>query len=203
MLLTRREWPVLLVNLVYVPVFTVIALRRFNFEFVLYVGVILLVGSLVLWKQRQVCFDLTILWGLTIWGLLHLAGGNIRVHGDVLYCLQLIPVVLRYDQLVHCFGFGVATLVCYHLLQAYLRPGVPLRGTLFFLTIMMGCGVGAMNEIVEFIAVKCCEETNVGGYDNTLWDLVFNLLGATLATLWLARRSRRGEFLRGAPKAIE
>jgi putative membrane protein len=196
MLLTRRELPVLIVNLIYIPVFTIIALRELNFEFLLYIGVVLVVGALVVWKQRKVRFDLTILWGLTIWGLLHMAGGNIQVGDDVLYGLQLIPVVLRYDQLVHTFGFGTATLVCYHLLQPYLREGIDRWRTLSVLIVFMGCGLGAINEIIEFIAVKTIKDTHVGGYDNTLWDLIFNLIGGVFAVGWLTvrkqRRRRRG-----------
>ena len=191
MLLTRRETPVLIVNLVYVPAFTVIALRNLNFEFVLYVGVILIVGAWVVWKQRSVRFDLPILWGLTIWGLLHMAGGNVRVGDDVLYGLQLVPVVLRYDQLVHAFGFGTATLVCHHLLKPYLRDGLDRWRTLSILIVLMGSGLGAMNEIIEFIAVKTLPDTHVGGYDNTLWDLIFNLIGGLLAVAWLTVRRRR------------
>ena len=191
MLLTRRETPVLIANLVYVPAFTVIALRNLNFEFVLYVGVILIIAAWVVWKQRSVRFDLPILWGLTIWGLLHMAGGNIRVGDDVLYGLQLIPVVLRYDQLVHAFGFGTATLVCHHLLKPYLRDGLDRWRTLSILIVLMGSGLGAINEIIEFIAVKTLPETNVGGYDNTLWDLIFNLIGGLLAVAWLTLRRRR------------
>ena len=191
MLLRRRETPVLVVNLVYVPAFTVIALRNLNFEFVLYVGVILIVAAWVVWKQRSVRFDLPILWGLTIWGLLHMAGGNIRVGDDILYGLQLIPVVLRYDQLVHAFGFGTATLVCHHLLKPYLRDGIDRWRALSILIVLMGSGLGAINEIIEFIAVKTLPETNVGGYDNTLWDLIFNLIGGLLAVAWLTVRRRR------------
>jgi putative membrane protein len=191
MLLTRRETPVLIANLVYVPAFTVIALRNLNFEFVLYVGVILIVGAWVVWKQRSVRFNLPILWGLTIWGLLHMAGGNIRVGDDILYGLQLIPVVLRYDQLVHAFGFGMATLVCHHLLKPYLRDGIDRWRTLSILIVLMGSGLGAINEIIEFIAVKTLPETNVGGYDNTLWDLIFNLIGGLLAVAWLTLRRVR------------
>ena len=191
MLLTRREAPVLIVNLVYVPAFTVIALRNSNIEFVLYVAVILMVAAWVVWKQRSVRFDLPILWGLTIWGLLHMAGGNIRVGDDILYGLQLIPVVLRYDQLVHAFGFGTATLVCHHLLKPYLRDGLDRWRTLSILIVLMGSGLGAINEIIEFIAVKTLPKTNVGGYDNTLWDLIFNLIGGLLAVGWLTLRRRR------------
>ncbi|MFH1111413.1 MAG: DUF2238 domain-containing protein [Planctomycetota bacterium] len=191
MLLTRRETPVLIANLVYVPAFTVIALRNLNFEFVLYVAVILIVAAWVVWKQRSVRFDLPILWGLTIWGLLHMAGGNIRAGDDVLYGLRLIPVVLRYDQLVHAFGFGTATLVCHHLLKPYLRDGLDRRRTLSILVVLMGSGLGAINEIIEFIAVKTLPDTHVGGYDNTLWDLIFNLIGGLLAVAWLTVRRRR------------
>jgi hypothetical protein len=154
----------------------------------MYVGVILVIGALVLWKQRSVRFEPAILWGLSIWGLLHLAGGNIRVHGEVLYWFQLVPVVLRYDQFVHAFGFGTATLVCHHLLRPYLRGGITHWRTLSVLVLLMGCGLGAINEVLEFLAVKCFEETNVGGYDNTLWDLIFNLIGASVAVAWLAVR---------------
>ena len=53
-----------------------------------------------------------VLWGLTIWGLAHMAGGLLEVDGRVWYRVQLIPVLLRYDQAVHAFGFGFATLAC-------------------------------------------------------------------------------------------
>lgn len=202
MLLTKRELPVLIVNLIYVPIFAVIALRGANYEFLLYVAVILIVGGWILWKQRKVRFDQTILWGLTIWGLLHMAGGNLRVGDGVLYGVALIPLVprfdiLRYDQLVHVFGFGVATLVCHHLLRPYLRERIDRWGTLSFLIVLMGSGFGAVNEIIEFIAVLAMPETGVGGYENTLLDLVFNLIGGILAVFWLACQRKRdaAEFL--------
>jgi hypothetical protein len=45
-------------------------------------------------------------------------------------------------------------------------------------------GVGGINEMVEFIATLIFKDTNVGGFDNTGWDLVFDLVGATAAGLW-------------------
>ncbi len=93
MLRSRDERPVLIANLIYVPYFAVVALHNLNFEFVLYVGVILVVGGVVLWKQPVVRFDTSILWGLTIWGMMHLAGGNVHIDGGVLYNLTLIPLI--------------------------------------------------------------------------------------------------------------
>lgn len=183
--LEKNERVIALVNLIYITVFTAIALRRSNYEFVLYAGVVIAFFLIVLLKQQVVRFDGMILWGLTIWGVLHLTGGNITVGSDVLYAVQLIPGVLRYDQFVHFLGFAVATLVCHHLLRPYLRPGIAAWGTLSVLIVLMGQGLGAANEIIEFIAVRTVPETGVGGYENTLWDLIFNLLGACAAVIYL------------------
>ncbi len=197
MLLKKGELPVLAVNAIYMPLFTVIALRRGSAEFLLYAGIILVLAALIVWKQRSIRFDLHILWGLSVWGFMHMAGGNIPVgDGDrVLYSVELIRIyphlhILRFDQVVHAFGFGVATLACYHLLRPFLNPDVTRWGVLAFLVILMGSGLGALNEIVEFLAVLCMPETGVGGYENTLCDLVFNLIGSLIAVAFLTRRRR-------------
>ena len=91
MLLTRREFPILIANASYLPVFSILAWRSGNHEFLMYIVVVLLVGGLILWKQRRVQFSGVILWGLTLWGFLHMAGGNIRVGEIALYGLTLVP----------------------------------------------------------------------------------------------------------------
>ena len=189
-MLTRGEKLIALANLAYVGAFGTLAISRGNHEFVMYAGVILFFFALILYHQRRVQFNMVILGGLTVWGLSHMSGGLVRVGGDVLYNLQLVPVVLRYDQLAHFLGFGVATLACFHLLKSHLRP-TGHKLALAVLVVMMGCGIGALNEIVEFTAVLILDKTNVGGYDNTLWDLVFNLFGASAAVVWL---NARGEL---------
>jgi uncharacterized membrane protein YjdF len=203
MKITRRELPVLIVNLLYIPIFAFMALRNVNFEFVLYVGVILAVGGFILWWQPIIQFDVPVLWGLTIWGFMHLCGGNIRVDDAVLYNLMIFPVVdapyhiLRYDQVVHTLGFGVATLVCHHLLKPFLRDGIRTWVLLSFLIVLMGSGLGAINEVLEFLAVVSVPDTNVGGYENTALDLVCNLLGALLAVIFLAFRRKRHTVIGG------
>ena len=54
-----------------------------------------------------------------------------------------------------------------------------------------GMGLGATNEVVEFAATLLMPETNVGGYMNTGWDLVSNLIGATTAATWIWLSCRR------------
>jgi hypothetical protein len=52
-------------------------------------------------------------------------------------------------------------------------------------------GLGAVNEIIEFVAVLSVPDTNVGGYLNTALDLIFNALGAIVAMLLVARSGHR------------
>ncbi|MHC5110201.1 MAG: DUF2238 domain-containing protein [Planctomycetota bacterium] len=193
MLLNRREWPVAVFGAIYVPGFTWMALRGRNYEFVLYGLVVIVVAAWVILKQRQTRFPLLFLWGLALWGLLHMAGGNVWIGGTKLYDLTLISIVgapyhiLGYDQVVHFIGFGVATCVCFHLLRRQLaEPHSRPRGTsMSILVVLMGLGVGTVNELLEFLAVIVMPETGVGGYENTLMDMVFNLLGAVTALIFL------------------
>lgn len=130
-----------------------------------------------------------VLWGLALWEAAHLAGGIIPSRDAVLYNVQLIPVILRYDQLVHAFGFGVAALGCGEFLRARI-PG-PVTAGAAFLAALGGMGFGAINEVIEFVTSQLIE-TNVGGYVNTGWDLVANMIGATAAGLWIRFRPASG-----------
>lgn len=189
--LTTSDRAVLAVTVLYSLCFGLFALSRANHEFVLYVGAIVVLVGCVTAIQPRVRFPAGVLAGLSAWGLLHMIGGNVRVGGDVAYSLILIDLVprlniLRFDQVVHAFGFGMATLACHHLLTGFVQPGKERSPGVLLLAVLMGCGAGAFNEILEFIAVLSVPETGVGGYENTLLDLCFNLLGATIAAGYLA-----------------
>ena len=62
----------------------------------------------------------------------------------------------------------------------------------------VGMGVGALNEVIEFLATLALPDTNVGGYHNTGRDLIANLLGAATAAVVVVRRIRR-EPAAGSP----
>ena len=92
--------------------------------------------------------------------------------GIKLYEIILFPVsktynIFRYDQFVHMVGFGVATLVVYQLLKPLLKDNREKWTALSIVIVMAGLGVGALNEIVEFLATVILPETGVGGYINT------------------------------------
>lgn len=168
-----------------------------NKEFIFYIVVMLVLIGAVTLVHKAVSLTSALLWALSIWGLLHMAGGLVPLpkgwpyNGDqaVLYSWWIIPQKLKYDQIVHAYGFGTTTWVCWHSLKSILqRTGsLQLQPTfgLLVLSAAAGAGFGALNEVVEFIAVLTIPNTNVGGYENTGWDLVANLIGASTAAVMI------------------
>lgn len=185
-------WPVAGFTGIYMLIALVASLRGHSGEFLLYFGVMVVLVAVVAIVHLQVGLQTATLWGLSIWGLVHMAGGLMPVPESwpisgkthVLYNLWLVPGLLKFDQLVHAYGFGIATWVCWQGLQgAFAGRGVTARPTVGLLTICVaaGMGFGAANEVVEFIATRVLPKTNVGGYENTGWDLVSNTVGCLIA----------------------
>jgi putative membrane protein len=138
--------------------------------------------------DRRIGFSPWILWALAAWGFAHLAGGLVPFGDGVLYNASLGDTVIHYDRVVHMLGFGVATVACWEALAA-IHPAVLCTPGTAVLVALMGMGVGAANEVVEFAASHLFA-SNVGGYENTGWDLVANLLGCTAAaTVIYVRRT--------------
>lgn len=176
---------------------------RGNLEFLLYIAVMLILILAVWLVHRHVVLDDAVLWALSVWGLAHMAGGLLLVPegwpvdagSRVLYSWWIFPSRLKYDHVVHAYGFGIATWVCWQGLRAAIlrRAGhvSPTVG-LMILSAIASMGLGALNELVEFAATLLIPETNVGGYLNTGWDLVANLVGATAAAtvIWTHGHAR-------------
>lgn len=195
MLLAKKHYPILATNLIALGAFGGYFLLRQNYEFMLYIAVIVLILLVILFTNGKVGFSNLVLWGLTVWGILHMAGGSIMIGDHVLYKQILFLFsenyqILKYDQFVHFFGFGIATLVMFELIQPLLsnRAGWV---RLSIVIIMAGLGVGALNEILEFIATVITPETGVGGYINTSLDLISNLLGAIAAMILIYFRKTK------------
>jgi len=190
---TRALVAVAVFTALYLAAAVPVALLSGNREFVFYIVVMVVLIVLVWTVHRQVGLATATLWGLSVWGFLHMAGGLVPIgDGSVLYNWWLIPERLKYDQVVHAFGFGLTTWVCWQVLARHLADPRPRLGPLI-VSAAAGMGFGALNEIVEFVATLTVPETNVGGYVNTGWDLVSNLVGSVVAVLLIARFSPRGE----------
>lgn len=179
------------------------AVVRGNKEFLFYIVVMLVLISVMTLVHFRVRLSSLALWGMSIWGLSHMAGGLVAVpeswpiNGDirVLYSWWLIPDRLKYDQIVHAWGFGMTTIVCWEGLCAAIagftgrtKDSIPPTVGLLILVAAAGMGFGALNEIIEFVATLLVPKTNVGGYENTGWDLVSNLVGVAVAALYLRVR---------------
>lgn len=121
----------------------------------------------------------------------HLAGGLVRVGDGVLYNAQFASEVFRYDHLVHSSAVFVGTLVVYALFAR--RDGVALRRgpASVALWVLASLGLGAVNETVEFLATILQDGSQVGGYTNTGWDLVSNVVGTVAAGVFLSRKLER------------
>ena len=87
-------------------------------------------------------------------------------------------------------GFFAEILALYYTLKPLLKENLSKWTSLSIILIMAGLGAGALNEIVEFTATVLVPETGVGGYNNTMWDIVFNTLGGIAGAVYLRLREK-------------
>ncbi len=184
----RGHWALVIFNLLYAIPAAIYYASQKNYEFLLYVGVVIALFFLVVGTYRKTRFDYTILWMLSIWGLLHMLGGSLIIDGSVLYRYHVLDLyqgqieeffILKFDQVLHFYIYFVMSFVMYHLISLASSRKVHPWAVAFF-AILASSGVGALNEIVEFGAVVFLGQTGVGGYYNTALDLVFNFAGALI-----------------------
>ncbi|HLC67095.1 MAG TPA: DUF2238 domain-containing protein [Candidatus Nanoarchaeia archaeon] len=190
-MIERKHIPLLITLVVAMLIFGLLFFERRNIEFLIYIAVIAVLAIIIGISDRKVHYSAGVLWSMLVWAILHMAGGGVRFSTGILYTKILIPLsstyeVLRYDQVVHMFGFGAATVLMYEVLKPHLKQH---RGfAVAIATIMAGLGLGALNEIVEFTLTVLLPQTGVGGYLNTGLDLVADLIGALAA--WIIIRWR-------------
>jgi len=170
--------------LAYLLPLSFVAWRQGNQEFLLYAGAMVVMIAGVVALDRRVHFSPPVLLALAIWGLAHMCGGVVPIETEtgpgVLYAWRPFAGLPRYDQVIHTFGFFSATLASAECVASTVSAGKPLRVSagLAFGFALMGMGLGAVNEIIEFVATLSLPKTGVGGYTNTGWDLVSNAIGA-------------------------
>lgn len=182
-LVRRAPGPSLVLTVVTVT-FTIVGLVRGQVFLWIYlpalVACVLIVAHL---DRRWGPIPMSLLWLLTIWAGLHLAGGlapNPTGRTEILYGMWLIDGVLRYDQVVHGFGIGAAAATFAFVARDSGRPLLWGFG--------LSQGVGLVNETVENVFAAFVEGSNVGDLVNTAWDLAWHVIGALVAVGWMARR---------------
>ena len=163
-------------------------LQDLNFEFVIYIAVILIIIGTVLLTAYRTQFPVWQLWLLSLWGLMHVLGGAVTVHDTVLFGYRIYPFldlggefyILKYDQVVHAYLYGLVGMMSLHILRR-LAPAATKQWLLGLFAILTSLGISALNEIMEFL-ISLNMENGVGGYENTMLDIIFNLGGAVVAT---------------------
>ncbi|HVV36610.1 MAG TPA: hypothetical protein VHC63_08405 [Acidimicrobiales bacterium] len=148
------------------------------------------VGALValtIWADRAAHFSRALVAALTSVAILHLVGGLMTPVGDAptFYETWIVNGVLKFDQVVHAYGTAVLTVACARLVVGLLGPVVRRGAGLAFVAALMACGLGALNELVEFLFGLNNAHLHAGGMENTGWDLAFNLLGAAIGAVLL------------------
>ena len=188
-----QNWLIFIFTLLYTFVFGIYYLNIGNFEFLWYVGILILIIILVVFLHKKYQFSNGLLVGISLWGLLHMIGGT-DISGMRTYARMIYPLfpseitgtaIFRYDQFMHLYVYVVVTLMLYHIVNYYIREDIPWS-ILSVLLVIMGIGIGAINEIVEFLPALLLPTTGFGDYFNTMWDIVFNTLGAIAAAIYLS-----------------
>jgi uncharacterized membrane protein YjdF len=161
-----------------------------NYEFLLYAVTVAALVALLFATDRHFGFDRTALWLFNAWLVMHSLGGLASYGGVRFYDLLLIDLVgapyhiLKYDQFVHFYCYVVIAMLMSSVVGRIARPEASAI-TVGVITILAASSLGAINEIVEFVAVIVTGTQGVGGYTNTALDLAANLLGAVAGTLLL------------------
>ncbi len=171
----------------YLVLFSIIASVQKNYKFLYWVGIMSVFIFIILVYYKRLHLSVSLITCLTIFGAMHIMGGNIYINSIKLYDTWLIPGIFRYDNLVHTFGTAITTLIAYNILQPKMgnsRPHRPFAFTLMLVLIAMG--IGALNEVVEFFAVVFLGAGHaVGDYFNNQLDLVYNLIGSIIVAVFL------------------
>jgi len=193
--------PLIAFNALYITLGGIYFWRDLNSEFIIYIAVIVALVGGVIATTHYTRFPSWMLWLFSIWGLMHVLGGMIETRDGVLFAYRIYPFldlggefyILKYDQVVHAYLYGLVALMSHHVIRNVF--GVVGHTFLVLLAaVLISVGISGLNEIMEFLISVNIEDNGVGGYVNTMLDMIFNLGGAVLATLfYTAMRSRRRE----------
>lgn len=188
-------------NIAYLAAFITGAVIVENYVFFYQAGILTALIFALYLAHRNVCYSSSLLWSLSFWGLFHLAGNLLYfplagvfssshpAETTVLNQTWIIADRLRYDHLVHCYGFALTTWLmwqslCQIIHRRYQRRLLPTFG-LLLLCATSSMGYGAVNETVEFVSNICFPHTDMAASAQTSWDLIANMTGAAIASVWI------------------
>jgi len=185
--LTKTQLFILIIDILYLLIFGILFWKRGNVEFFVYVISIILLLVFVGLLHLKFNFSNFVLGGLSFVGLLHMIGGGVIVNGLIMYGHYLVLGIIRYDKIVHFFGIFFAVFLIYEMIKSKRVSKLVLS----LILILSGIGIGTLHELLEYSLVVILPETGVGGYENTMGDILFNAIGAVVAVGWLNFRRKK------------
>lgn len=208
--MNKTHIPVIAFSSLYLLAGVIYFARDFNLEFVIYVAVIIAIFAAVFTTLRYTKFPVWMLWLLSVWGLMHVLGGAVETRDGVLFAYRIYPLldyggdfyILKYDQVVHAYLYGLVALMSYHTLRVPL--GITKGHTVLvaLAATLISLGVSGLNEIMEFLIAVTVERNGVGGYENAMLDLIFNWGGAAVAVVaYACLECRCGDEVVSLPEA--
>ena len=178
-----------IVSFLLAALLTVLTLVFQNHEFLIYAITVIFLVAVLYKTDRYFRFSRLGLWLFNGWLALHSLGGLASFQGVRFYDLMLLDLVgppydvLKYDQFVHFYCYVVIAMLMWSVVEKIAKADANVAA-ICIVNILAASSVGAINEIVEFVAVIALGSEGVGGYTNTAIDLVANLLGAMTGTLY-------------------
>lgn len=187
---------ILAFTIVYLIGFIFLAVSNNNLEFFYYALVIVVLICFLVLYHKQINLSVLVAFGLSLVGFLHLAGGNFHINGIRLYDYWIIQDVFKVDNLVHIVGSFVATLFVFNFFESHFDKKFRKKKLLLGIFLLSaGFGIAAFNEVIELIAVLYFNaQAAVGDYLNNAFDLLYNFIGALIATLILVNLKIRKAF---------
>lgn len=200
--LNKRKLQDILVTLLalIVLIITSIHLKAGNTEFIYY-GILTFTISIpfIFFFSRKIGISTPLLIGMSLLVIVNLcAGGIVKIRGVRLY--DWIPIKLfyisseftaiKFDQIVHAYGGFICSIVIFRLMK-YFNEEIKFNSSFFiFIAALAGFGAASFYEVVEFVATFF-KINGVGGYHNTLLDMISNFIGALISIPILMRVERR------------
>lgn len=163
-----------------------------NLEFIFYGSLYFILILLLLVHHKEFNFTLPVLLGLAILLLLHALGSTVKINEVLLYDFWLIDGIYKFDNLVHFLGGFVVLFAIYNWLNPHFQKAFTQRRVLYpSVLILIVCGLGTINEIMELTAVLIFKSTGVGDYFNNSFDLLYNFFGALVAMLLVIHMNKK------------
>jgi uncharacterized membrane protein YjdF len=183
-------------TIVYIIFFAFVAISNERTAFLFHTTFIGIITCFISFYYEKMHLTKMLVVMLSIFGLLHLIGAILYLDGIRMYEYPLFWG-MHFDNLVHSTGGAVAALVGHNFLQNHLDDQMKHHPIPFiFLLITFAAGLGTYNEIAELMGVLFFNAAPfVGGYINNAFDLIFNILGAFVAsTAIYIHRYRKAEL---------